>query len=386
VRDRAVKVAGQNCSLSVMDHLTIRPNIASASTRLPVEQLHAAVVSALKDAFPRQSANMGVQCRPYGQVVLSGAVSSFEEKLAVSTCLRRLPGCTSVVSLLNISEVAQVPPTDRRNGLPMAYDSPYNSRPAASNPTAAWSGAPAGNATAQSRSQSAYQNAWPTTTRSPYDSTPVSPTQAARPQGSGQPGTALTLAPAPSSTNTQRPESNGGVVQASSCIFNSAAPQAGTNNKVVQASSNTVAGSMPQAGANSGVVPAQHLAWAGQADNVRQVSNVVRGPAAGSKVPPPGEPYVTNGVVYVSERVAAKPAMVPSAVVPPAPPQKTPLQAIHAACPGARNVEVVVRSPREILVRLQAANKTEADRFANIILGLPELAAYHKDLEIRAAP
>ncbi len=390
VRDRAVKVACQNCPLPVVDRLTVRPEVAAPSAGVRVEQLQPAAVAALKAAFPRQAAALSVQCRPYGQVLLSGPVSSPEEKLAISASLRHLPGCTSVVNQLEvggsarqpapttgrtalISSHSQVPaqgaavkqaaattalpvpprelptPTVQRNNGPAVSASPYNSMPAPSNAAAAWPAPAGGKATAQPQSASPYQGTWPATAQSTYNPRPVlpgpqkvtaasalptlertseRPVAAARPQtASGALGTALPLAPAPSASSARLPQNNSVLVPVSGSVVKGPAPQqTSTNNTVVQA---------------------QHLTWAGQADRVTPVSNVVRGPApqtaplrpavpSVAKVPPAGEPYVATGVVLISEPDPTAKRAVPA-------PQKTPLQAVQAACPAAKKLEVVVR-------------------------------------------
>src|SRR5947199_400579 len=42
------------------------------------------------------------QCRPGGQIAVSGYVPSYEDKLAVSLALRQVSGCTSVVNILHV--------------------------------------------------------------------------------------------------------------------------------------------------------------------------------------------------------------------------------------------------------------------------------------------
>src|SRR5205807_9234842 len=65
-------------------------------------QLQAAVVSALKEALPRQHQRLQVQCAADGTVTLRGPLASAEEKLAASHALRRLYGCTTVQNLTQV--------------------------------------------------------------------------------------------------------------------------------------------------------------------------------------------------------------------------------------------------------------------------------------------
>jgi hypothetical protein len=106
-RARAVKVAREHCELNVVDSLRIHA-VSIPTTVKPPQELHAAVLACLKANFPRQAGTISVLCRPHGQVVITGRVTSLEERLAVSQEMRRVPGCTSVVNRL--AAVAPRPP------------------------------------------------------------------------------------------------------------------------------------------------------------------------------------------------------------------------------------------------------------------------------------
>ncbi len=110
VRDRILKVARQEGRLKVVDHLKVNPNASSHPVSVPIDELLRSAQETLRTSFPKQVAKIEVGCRTYGQMVLTGVIPTFEEKLAISQSLRRLPGCTSVVNQLAVgSVVTEVP-------------------------------------------------------------------------------------------------------------------------------------------------------------------------------------------------------------------------------------------------------------------------------------
>jgi hypothetical protein len=114
VREHALKLARVYTTYTIADnmkeHASLRVRLAQESPT----QLQAAVVSALREALPRQYQRLQVQCGSDGTVTLRGPIASAEEKLAASQALRRLYGCTSVQNQLRIPGEAEavrtVPP------------------------------------------------------------------------------------------------------------------------------------------------------------------------------------------------------------------------------------------------------------------------------------
>ena len=100
VRDQALNLAKLNCPLPVIDALKEHPSLAVRPVRRAPDQLKSSVQTALGEAFPGQQ--LDIQCLSDGTVQISGAVRSYEQKLAVSVALRRLHGCTNVVNYTDV--------------------------------------------------------------------------------------------------------------------------------------------------------------------------------------------------------------------------------------------------------------------------------------------
>jgi hypothetical protein len=104
VKRRILKLAGEH-GWPVSDALKIYPRLAICPVGGSPREVRAAALVELKKAFPRYAAHITVECRPHGQLTVSGFIPSYEEKLAVSQKLRRLNGCLCVVNELIIPEV-----------------------------------------------------------------------------------------------------------------------------------------------------------------------------------------------------------------------------------------------------------------------------------------
>src|SRR5262249_7647531 len=89
VRERAMKTARASCSLEITDELRTHPTLALRSGGVPPRQLEEAVRQALQDAFPEAARDIMVKARANGEVTLTGSIPSWEDKLAVSHCLRK---------------------------------------------------------------------------------------------------------------------------------------------------------------------------------------------------------------------------------------------------------------------------------------------------------
>jgi BON domain-containing protein len=102
VRDHALRLARLQCSMAVVDHMTIRKGIAVQAIRLPAGQMEKAALACLQGYFPDSDCHFQVQADNGGRVKVTGQVHSFEEKLAVSQELRRLHGCSVVVNQVHV--------------------------------------------------------------------------------------------------------------------------------------------------------------------------------------------------------------------------------------------------------------------------------------------
>jgi hypothetical protein len=177
VRARAVKVAREHCEFNVVDNLKIQPvNVPTAT--VPPAELHKAVQAALKATFPRQAASISVLCRPYGQVILTGRVTSLEERLAVSQELRHLSGCSSVVNRLAV--VGPRPPAQPPQAASPSQKGPGSNFAVSTQPLTFTRVAPA--ARVDSGMNAAQGPALP----APGTASPSGPS--ASPAGAGQPG------------------------------------------------------------------------------------------------------------------------------------------------------------------------------------------------------
>jgi hypothetical protein len=101
VHEQAVALAKLNCPMPLIDGLKVHSSLAVRPVHREPDQLKSSVQTALREAFPSQHLN--VQCQIDGNVQITGAVRSVEQKLAVSLALRRLHGCASVTNLTEIA-------------------------------------------------------------------------------------------------------------------------------------------------------------------------------------------------------------------------------------------------------------------------------------------
>jgi hypothetical protein len=532
VRSRAVKVARERSGLSVVSHLKLRPTTAPIWRR-PPEELHAAIQLALKKNFPKLAPDIGVLCRPFGQVILTGRVESMEEKLALSQSLRRVPGCSSVLNQLEVGfttttaapkpaqapaavpkalpapvpapqvVTAQAPIVSRPQTvetpirprpqvvqspvLPVAPEaSPYSQLavPASKGVIAAGPAlpdvpsaspysplaTPAKDVRPALRAEVPVASGEGTAAPSPYGVSTLLPSAAPKAFAAGAPepvrskasASSWTPAPAPkpvASTPLPTPPGSkdgpGPLAQTPPVppLPTPAAP--GPNRPValpvaktaVPPPSAPVAAQIVQTSYRPEGVPLRASQSVAQT-SPGPVAPDTRAPAAraGSppevvaraSVPPPGEPYMTRGLLILGD-VGATPAappartpVAPPAKVPTAPPAQmsaapavkmptapparpapaTPTRlttaalaanmpaappanplakrqellkhAIVATCgPAVQDVEVEIRSSTQAMIRFRAANKAEADRLWNEIQRVPELAPYNLDAVVK---
>jgi hypothetical protein len=113
VRDHALKIAQVYSSMPVVDSMKEHPSLLVRPGQISPQQLQSSAQSSLRVALPKQHQQLKVDVAPDGKVFVSGAVSTYEEKVAVSQSLRRLHGCTSVQNLTALpAEMAQAPSTE----------------------------------------------------------------------------------------------------------------------------------------------------------------------------------------------------------------------------------------------------------------------------------
>lgn len=104
VRERALTLARQHSSLPLLDklqdHAGMPPRLAAAPSR----QLEQEALTALRTSFPALADGLAVHCPTPGRMVVTGAVVSPEQQLALGRTLRRVAGCTSVVCQMQATQ------------------------------------------------------------------------------------------------------------------------------------------------------------------------------------------------------------------------------------------------------------------------------------------
>jgi BON domain len=123
VREHALKLARLQTPLSVADALKEHPSLVVRTAKESPSQLQNAVAATLREALPKQSRIVQIECAVDGTVTLRGPAVSPEEKLAASHALRRLYGCTSVQNLMRLPgapDIAQTTPSPmpKKDGKP----------------------------------------------------------------------------------------------------------------------------------------------------------------------------------------------------------------------------------------------------------------------------
>src|SRR5262245_22935923 len=99
LKDHALRVARQHCFLPVVDGITVTASSAVVPAGAP-DALEGTARRLLVRHLGPRATGFEVSAQPDGQVSVHGSVSSVEEKVTVSRCLRQVPGCTSVVNRL----------------------------------------------------------------------------------------------------------------------------------------------------------------------------------------------------------------------------------------------------------------------------------------------
>ena len=107
VRKRTLELARTSTVLTVADGLKIHPKLSMRIAGEPPETLEKGAIKLLTANFPEAVEGIEVKAKVNGQVILTGSIRSYEEKLLVSRLMRRLTGCTSVVNQLKVIPVVR---------------------------------------------------------------------------------------------------------------------------------------------------------------------------------------------------------------------------------------------------------------------------------------
>lgn len=116
VHDHAVRVARLQTQRKVVDMIQENPGAMVRAVRVPMQQLQQSTQAALQNAFPHDQGQLKVQCYGDGRVTVTGRVTSWEHKLAVSQTLQRVQGTSAVANQAMIvphgtGQIAQTNPT-----------------------------------------------------------------------------------------------------------------------------------------------------------------------------------------------------------------------------------------------------------------------------------
>jgi hypothetical protein len=105
----ALQIVRRQCDLMIVDQLKETPGMTAHRTPAVPEQLRRAAEIALSVGFPQYAGRLSVTCGDEGRLTVSGMVSSPEDQLKISQRLRRLDGCGSVLSLLEVEMYRSMP-------------------------------------------------------------------------------------------------------------------------------------------------------------------------------------------------------------------------------------------------------------------------------------
>lgn len=328
VRAQAMKLAQVYSAYPVVDTLKEHPALLVRPGKIAPQQLHSAVVAALREALPRQYQRVQVQCAADGTVVLRGQLPSSEEKLAAALALRRLYGCTSVQTAIQVPGVpADVPPTAvaRTNEPPAVAPAP----------------APKPAVVAQAPPKPA-----PTVEPDEDDEPPQARFGAPRPvKGRTKPAKARPKAAAPKTAEPKVAE----------------APQKPAEDRP----SAKIVGAIP----TSEMPPPPRL---GDIENPPAPDD--KAPAGPGLSPPPTvEPPLPGGAAAKQPAPARKlsPADLPRL-------QKR----VTDACPGAKGVKLELMTGNKLKIELTVRSEAQIGTFTGSIFNIGELDDYREDIEL----
>jgi osmotically-inducible protein OsmY len=401
VRQRAMKIARDHCPLTITDGLKIYPRMSFRSGGVSIRELESAVRDALADAFPEAAKQIQVKARANGEVTLTGSIPSFEEKLAVSHCLRKVSGCSAVVNQLKLPTLVkegmklsrvsadgeQMVPAELAEDFPQGATSTYPvMQPLGPDRVVSVPPVPGGEAAGAHwvpRKPSGEKAVWVRSSAgSPYAkvANEKSAPGAWRPSSpSPVPGSGHASRETAEETTSMPWEQDPGVLPSTP------APVSGAGEakaKVKPASHKTDAGE-----GTGGIVPVGPPAscpatCSGDSNEASGPSGARSMPSAAAKKPAAPAKGSAGVVVFEDDDEASEPEGRPS----PASLQARMKQSIEKICADTgRDVEVVVRSANSLLVRLKVKDSTEGARLSQKILKMQELGPYQVNLEIKVA-
>lgn len=413
VREQAFKLARQHSSLPVVDQLKVHPGVVVQRTRVPADQIIRAATVALRVAFPEDHPRLLLGSLDNGQVTVSGSVPSWEKKLQISQCLRRLPGVSHVV---NRTEVPEPPTKTGLEKAPVASAaSPAVASPASSplandaarNPTI-WT-ARRGMAESETNTSAVHPRVTlgPQVEPVPTSGAPASAAVAGDPGAngaltvwqSGSPPVPAATIPTAQTEPTPMPVARPTPALPSptleppldSPLPTPAAPSEVERPVPVPASTTQAEGKQDQPSfppvhrtepepPSPVPEPTPKMEFQFSAVSSRWVPRSAMAlPLARSRpltqsAPAEGEPYVSEGMV--ARPVPVAPATSPGA-------GQNLQWVLQQRCgPAARHLSVYWLTASRLRILFSAPTEAEADRLVGVILSTPELAPYQVDLTI----
>ncbi len=121
VREHALKVAAQHTTLKVFDHIQIHPTVTTRTSVDSPDIIRNSARQLLDVSFGDLVRHVEVKADARGHLIVTGAVASMDDKLAVSRKLRRVGGCNCVdnrLVLATVEEVVSAPPAPKAPATP----------------------------------------------------------------------------------------------------------------------------------------------------------------------------------------------------------------------------------------------------------------------------
>src|SRR5204862_343919 len=107
VKNQALEIAKKHCGVPVVDKLQVHGTLTFRAPAGPTDELQRGAAALLAEGFGAAASGLHVRATAQGQLVVSGACDSYEEKVAVSKKLRGLHGCCSVDNHLTVKPVVR---------------------------------------------------------------------------------------------------------------------------------------------------------------------------------------------------------------------------------------------------------------------------------------
>ncbi|HLN33254.1 MAG TPA: hypothetical protein VK395_36335 [Gemmataceae bacterium] len=102
-RQQALRIAQEESGMRVIDKLRINARLSLPHVSKPTNQIHREAVAILGEDLPLRVKDLSVSIWTNGQILVKGAVSTYEDKLAISQRLRRVKGCSCIINQIRVA-------------------------------------------------------------------------------------------------------------------------------------------------------------------------------------------------------------------------------------------------------------------------------------------